>query len=419
MIKVVKAGERSGLVTVPASKSWAHRLLIAASLSRDPSVIICDGSSADIDATADCLRAMGAGIDVCKERISVVPINRNHINNDCGEVRLCCRESGSTLRFLVPVVGALGLNAVFVMEGRLPQRPMDAYFDCLSEHGMKFNKEDNLLHISGQLNPGKYSIPGNISSQYISGLLLALPLLNKESTLEITGSVESADYIRMTESALKAAGYEAVLRNNTYTIGSANLYNMPGECRVESDWSSASFFLSMGALSQGGINVCGMNPDSAQGDRRILDILKEFGADISVSKDCIKVKYGHLKGIRLDASQIPDLVPVIASVASLAEGETVIYNAERLKLKESDRLATTESMLRALGGDVTKTDDGLIIRGQRELEGGECESYNDHRIAMAAAVAALRCKKDVTVKGAECTAKSFGSFWDKADSLQF
>lgn len=414
MIKNVKAGERSGCVNIPASKSWAHRLLIAAALSKEPSVMICDGSSADIDATADCLRAMGAKIDCESNRISITPIARPVGEELC---HLYCRESGSTLRFLVPVVGALGLNAVFHMEGRLPNRPMDVFYDCLSKMGMTIKQEGSLLYLSGRLTPGVYSIPGNISSQYISGLLLALPLLDGDSSLEVTGNIESFDYILMTEAALEASGYSVQRDGMSYKVKSVAGYEIPSLCKVESDWSSAAFLLSMGALSKRGITVRGMNLNSVQGDKRVVDILKDFGAFVTVSQDEITVKGKALHGIEVDAAQIPDLVPVIATVAAFAEGKTRIYNAQRLVYKESDRLSTTESMLKALGAEITKNDDGLIISGKTGIQGGKCQSFNDHRIAMSAAVAAVRCECDVIVEGAECVAKSFASFWDIIDGL--
>lgn len=413
MIKTVKAGERSGRVAIPASKSWAHRLLIVAALSSQKSVIVCDGASEDIDATAECLKALGAGITADGKQLTVTPIDELPDYNY--GVVLPCKESGSTLRFLTPVVGALGVSASFYMEGRLPFRPMDVLYDCLSEHGMKFEKVGSILNVSGHLEPGRYLVPGNISSQYISGLLMALPLLDGESTLEIIGNIESVDYIRMTEAALKMAGYDINSQGNIYEIKPVGRFGMPAECRVESDWSSASFFLAMGALSKNGITVKGMNPDSAQGDKEITNVLQSFGASVCWNDRDVTVKADSLKGINVDASQIPDLVPVIATVAALAEGKTYIYNAERLKLKESDRLKTTESMLKSLGADVTATDDGLVIYGKNMLSGGACESYNDHRIAMSAAVAALRCRQDVVIDGAECTAKSFASFWDRIE----
>ncbi|MBR4344421.1 MAG: 3-phosphoshikimate 1-carboxyvinyltransferase [Lachnospiraceae bacterium] len=427
MNKTINPGSRSGIIRVPASKSWAHRMMITAALSENRSRIYCDGISKDIAATAACLNAMGAKIEFPSEEknsvIEIEPVNRtiiaekDHLNEFHD---LYCGESGSTLRFLIPVVGVLGIRAVFHMEGRLSERPLGTLVDELLKHGMCIEQKGTLLYCSGKLMPGEFYLPGNISSQYISGLLMALPLASGKSSLTVTGKVESGDYIEMTERAVKDAGAIFDKNKYTYIIEGNQKYKVKDNLSVEKDWSSAAFPLCMGAFSEEGVTVYGLNPDSGQGDKEIINILKDFGAEViikdiesEIGKECaITVRKGELKGQIIDASGIPDLVPVISAVASGAEGETRIIHAERLRFKESDRLMTTSSMLRSLGADIEETEDGLKIRGKEKLIGGTANSFNDHRIAMSAAVAAGICTEKVTILDAECTDKSFPGFWD-------
>lgn len=415
MNQLVQPGTRSGAVTIPASKSQAHRLLICAALSQAKCTLVCDVISKDIAATIKCLEALGAKIqEDGAGHLTITPIS----SVKASPCHLYCGESGSTLRFLLPVVGALGARAVFHMEGRLPDRPLAPLDRELTAHGMTLQKEGNLLQVSGRLTPGFFTLPGNVSSQYISGLLMALPLLKEDSTLEITDSIESADYITMTEDALRLSGAMPEKQGNCYFIHGSSRYLLPNELTVEGDWSGAAFFLCMGALSPKGLTIHGMSPSSSQGDRRILDILTAFGADVTVTDREIMVKRARLKGQTINARMIPDLVPVISAVASVAEGETLITNAERLRIKESDRLATTAAMLNAIGASVTITEDGLLIRGKPALGGGTIDSANDHRIAMSAAVAATVCTAPVMVMDAKCVEKSYPGFWDDLSTLE-
>ena len=430
----IPSGPRHGTLTVPASKSWAHRILITAALSAEKSRIICDGISKDITATMDCLNALGANItselrdDGCTELlVTPIKVTVDHSDSTALYAPLLCKESGSTLRFLIPVVGALGKDAVFHMEGRLSERPIDALTDVLKKHGMSFMQDGKYLYCRGKLTAGHFSIPGNISSQYISGLLMATPLLDSASDIEITGNIESGDYINMTAHAVRTAGVDLIQNENIYHIEPKGRFSVSGDLIVEKDWSSAAFPLCMGAFSKEGITVTGLNTDSIQGDKEILNILKDFGADISITREqgsdvsnglsSVTVKRGILKGQTIDASRIPDLVPVISVVAAGALGETRIIHAERLRIKESDRLFTTATMLKNLGADIEETEDGLIIKGKETLNGGTTEAFNDHRIAMSAAVAAGISASPVTVLGAECTDKSFPGFWDTLEAL--
>ena len=413
MNRTIMPGPRSGRVKIPASKSQAHRLLICAALGSGETVLRCDGISRDIAATVACLNALGAEIREEGGCLRVRPI--------CavpeGGCLLPCGESGSTLRFLLPVVGALGAEAVFLREGRLPERPLAPLDAELAAHGMTLREDGARLFCGGTLRPGAYHLPGNVSSQYVSALLFALPLLEGESRLRITAPLESAAYVTMTEEALRLAGIEISKHNLDYIIHGSQRGSLPETLCVEGDWSNAAFFLVMGALSQQGVRVCGLNGNSAQGDRAVLAVLRAFGAVVTETEDEILVRRGMLRGQRIDAAPIPDLIPVLSVLASVADGETRIVNAGRLRLKESDRLASTTAMLRALGAEIEELPDRLLIRGKKQLAGGTADSAGDHRIAMATAAAAAACAELVTIIGAECVQKSYPRFWDDFDAL--
>lgn len=408
-------GSRSGLVCIPASKSQAHRLLILAALGEKEVSLLCDGISADIAATMACLNALGAEITQPQEgELHIVPVRT--VPKE--QVVLPCGESGSTLRFLLPVVGALGASCVFRREGRLPQRPLAPFDKELIAHGMTLREEGELLYCSGKLQSGDYTLPGDISSQYISGLLMVLPRIAGESRLTICGRTESVAYITMTEDALRLASAKAERTETGWDIAGGQSYHLPCRCTVESDWSSAAFFLCMGALSAEGVTVSGLHLASLQGDRRVLDELRRMGAVVEEKAEGILVKKGRLQGVSIDAAEIPDLIPTLAALAATAEGETVVYNAARLRLKESDRIRTTCDLLCALGGVVEEQSEGLRITGVKQLCGGVVDPCGDHRIAMAAAVAACASADDVTVMQSECTAKSYPRFWDDFQSLK-
>ena len=402
----IAPGARCGSVRIPSSKSQAHRLLILAALGKRPAALQIRGISEDIAATINCLRALGAKIRQDGETVFVTPLEAV-----CSPCVLPCGESGSTLRFLLPVVSALGAEATFLRQGRLPERPLAPLDDALKKHGVHLAEDGEKLFVSGQLQPGAYRLPGNVSSQFFTGLLLALPLLWAESTLEIEGTLESAPYVEMTEQALALANISVSKETKVYKIGGNQSAFLPEKCVVEGDWSNAAFFLCAGALSEEGVTVRGLRMDSAQGDRAVLDVLRAMGAEVASSDDAVTVRRKKLSAVQLDASAIPDLVPVLAAVASAAEGETKIYNAARLRLKESDRIQTTAAMLSSLGADVNEQPDGLIIRGKEILSGGTAEAFGDHRIAMSAAVASAACSDAVTICGSESVNKSYPQFW--------
>ena len=409
----IKAGVRSGSVTIPSSKSYAHRQLICAALSDTDTDIVCDGFSKDIIATAECIGALGVKTEFVDNIIRI-----KHGQGTEGEAVLPCNESGSTLRFLLPVVGAMGINATFKMADGLAARPVDDLLDVMAAHNVNITKGNNTISLQGKMCAGEFVIPGNVSSQYISGLLMALPLLEGDSRLVITGNIESRDYIKITEDTLHEFGIRFEQSDNEYTVPGNQTFRSRPKMTVERDWSNAAFFLCMGALTENGITLEDMPLKSSQGDREIILILEKIGADIKIRGNAITVKRKELRALTVDASTIPDLVPTIAALASLCEGTTNIINARRLRIKESDRLASTSDMLKALGADIIQFEDGLVITGKKELVGGIVESCNDHRIAMAAAVAACGCIGDVTVAGSECIAKSYPKFWEHLEGLK-
>ncbi len=405
-----------GAVNAIPSKSHAHRLLICASLAKEPTTLYCPQTNNDIDATARCLTALGAKIDYDGESFSVTPIDRTQLSKDT--VKLYPGESGSTLRFMVPVVLALGVNAEFHMEGRLPTRPLSPLRESLEEHGAVFSVAgSNPLTVSGKLTGGDFTFDGGISSQFTTGLLLALPLLCEKSTVTLTGKVESRPYIDLTLASMKRFGVTPTDGGNYFAIEPAS-YVSPTDLTVEGDWSNGAFMLCAGAFSEDGVTVRGLDTCSTQGDREVLSILRRFGADLTVDGDCITVRKNTLCGVEIDAADIPDLVPVLSCVAAMANGTTVIKNCGRLRLKESDRLATVSEMLENLGADVHIDGDSLIINGKEKLAGGTVQAHNDHRIVMSAATLSCMCKDGVTIVGAEAVNKSYPAFFEDLEKIR-
>jgi 3-phosphoshikimate 1-carboxyvinyltransferase len=432
-VRIIKPVQ-GGKVQAVTSKSAAHRLLICAALAQEETFVSCPERSEDIDATARCLQAIGADIRYEKDGFLVKEGTRDKGmgNSDAAvEHSLDCGESGSTLRFLLPVCGALGLRTSFNMKGQLPKRPLSGLYEEMQTHGCNLSAPGSSpLNCEGQLKSGEYTLPGNISSQFISGLLFALPLLEGDSVIRVTDGLESRPYIDMTLEALKLFGIKieeselpvphspspSVPQSPIFHIPGSQTYVSPGPVRAEGDWSNAAFWLSAGAIGAGSISCTGLKQDSCQGDQAIAALLARFGAHISYDRDNVTVSPGTLRGIDIDAKDTPDLVPVLAAVASVAEGETIIRNARRLRLKESDRLRTVAASLSSLGADVVETEDGLVIHGKKTLPGGETESFGDHRIAMTVAALSAACTGPVVIRNAEAVKKSYPGFFDDFNS---
>ena len=399
----------------PTSKSAAHRVLIAAALADRPSRIRVSGAGKDIEATVRCLAALGAEITEEPAENGNAWLEITPIDEVKKSALLDCGESGSTLRFLVPVAAALGAEATFIRRGRLPERPMEPLTTLLRENGVTCtDNPDGSLTVSGRLTAGAYSIAANVSSQFVTGLLLALTVTEGRSVLTLTGEIESAPYIDMTVNALAAFGAapDRTADGRRYTLGGKPLRS-PGALLPEGDFSGAAFPLAAGAIGKHPVTVTGLDLSSSQGDMAILDLLEKFGA--SVRRDpqngSVTVSPAPLHGIDIDARQIPDLVPILSVIAATATGKTVITGAARLRLKESDRIATTAAMLRALGGSVTEAEDGLTVEGT-SLTTGTVIGSNDHRIVMSGAVASLVAKGAVTLTDAEAVAKSYPNFFE-------
>ena len=397
MTAVIQPSALAGTIPAIASKSQAHRLLICAALADRPTTVACPTLSADIDATAGCLRALGADIAYENGVFAVKPIETipAHPLLDCG-------ESGSTLRFLLPVVCALGARATIKMHGRLPQRPLSPLWEELERHGAVLTRPtEDTIAVAGTLTPGNYTLAANVSSQFISGLLFALPLLDGDSAIHLTGRLESASYLTMTVRALGLFGVDCPFDGRTYAVPGGRKLTSPGAAQVEGDWSNAAFWVAADHICGGMLHITGLDPDSPQGDRVVAELARRIAAGNAV----------------IDCQDVPDLVPVLSVLAAVTPGLTRFENAGRLRIKESDRLATTAGLINALGGSAEELPESLIITGKERLSGGTVDSANDHRIAMSAAVAALASDGPVTLHGAQAVNKSYPAFWADYNAL--
>ena len=427
-IKIIPRKLKGRLDALP-SKSHAHRVLIAQKLARMQNGEAANADNAhgseiptfskDIEATKNCLAQL-----------------------DSGSPRLNCIESGSTMRFMLPVAMALRDEAVFIGTGKLPSRPISPLREEMERNGCTFSPGtpaadaadipdgfSEICTIRGRLQPGTYRLAGNVSSQFITGLLFALPLLHGDSTLELTTALESAGYVDLTLDVLRDFGIMIDERRspegfNIYVIHGSQRYTEPADIAVQGDWSNAAFWLACGALG-GDVTLDGVDMTSSQRDKEFADILMQMGAHLEVSScgtsmdstsatgglSSIRCTGNRLSAADIDVAQIPDLVPVLATVMALADGTSEITHAERLRIKESDRIFTVHDFLSKLGADITDEGSGLSVRGKRTLSGGEVCGHNDHRIVMAAAVASCGCTGPVIIRGAEAVNKSYPDFF--------
>ena len=378
-----------GEIEIIPSKSMAHRLLICAAFSDRQTDLICPETNQDIEATANCLDLLCHGVLPTNDGYEVTPYG--YEETPFSSFYLNCHESGSTLRFLLPIVGALGADTTFKLEGRLPQRPLSPLWEEMERMGCTLRWiSKNELHVTGKLQPGDYYIDGGVSSQFITGLLFATSLLDGDSTIHITGNLESKPYVDMTLQAMGRFGVDT----EGFHIKGGQTYRSPGYVEVEGDWSNGAFFLGANALGSQ-LEVLGLDPDSAQGDRAVVDILKQLKNGMPT----------------ISAKDIPDLVPILAVVAAAKQG-AIFTDIRRLRLKESDRVESTINLIKNLGGNAEADENTLKIFGTG-LVGGTVDAVNDHRIAMAAAIAATVCTQDATILGAECVKKSYPKFWEE------
>ena len=373
-----------GSITAIPSKSQAHRLLICAAFADLPTTLICPQTNRDIEATASCLRSLGADITRTEDRYLVTPIR-----SFPEAAVLHCGESGSTLRFMLPIVGALGVDATFVMEARLPQRPLSPLWEEMERMGCQLSRPTaDTLRCQGQLSGGEYIISGGVSSQFITGLLFAAALLKQDSKITVTGTLESKPYVDMTQQALAAFG----VQTDDFTVQGGQAFRSPGELTVEGDWSNGAFFLAAKALGSS-LEVLNLSETSAQGDRASAHWL-----GLLPKEHCT-----------IDATDIPDLVPILAVVAGACHGAK-FTGIRRLRLKETDRVATVCAMLRALGAEITATEDTMEVF-PAPYQGCSIDATNDHRIAMSAGIAATVASGPVNVINADSVNKSYPAFW--------
>ncbi len=404
-------GRLSGTIRAIPSKSDAHRKLICAALSENGGLIplyapFCD----DIAATVRCLKALGAGFAETETGLQIMPVQRQ------AYAALDCGESGSTLRFLLPAAMCVCGKISVTGSGRLPERPIRTLTDAMTAHGVRFHGTSLPLTAEGALHGGCYEIPGNISSQFLSGLLMALPFCDTDSEIRLTTPLQSAAYVGMTLDTLRLFGAEIAVRRDgerfSYFIKGKQKLHFPDEISMDGDWSNAAFWLTAGALQQGGgVSVSGLSRASVQGDRAILPLLCDAGAGCTGQGDTVGTFGSELRSFDVSMEEIPDLLPILAvRAACAAEGVSHFVHAERLRLKESDRLTATAELLRSLGGKADELPDGLSVYGGT-LRGGTVDAKNDHRLVMAAAIAALKCELPVTILGAEAVNKSYPAFF--------
>ena len=377
-----------GEIAALPSKSQAHRALICAALAKGKTRIVCGQTGQDVEATVRCLRALGAEIEYDGTAYTVAPIAApaQDAVPDVG-------ESGSTLRFLLPVACALGVNTEFVLHGRLAKRPMEPLWSELQRHGAVLERGENTIRAGGKLAGKDFSLAANVSSQFLSGILFALCVMGGGS-LHLETAMESAPYFDMTCDALERFGAELIKEEAVIRLASGSLQS-PGELAVEGDWSNAAFWLCADRIGGSRLTVTGLDPASRQGDRAAPAYIDAICAGNAV----------------IDCGQIPDLVPPLAALAAFCPGRIVFAGAARLRLKESDRIESVVQMLKSLGAEAGALPDGLWVEGQRCLTGGTVDACGDHRIAMAATICAPGCEGPVTVRGAEATEKSYAGFW--------
>ena len=403
-----------GVLPAMPSKSAAHRLLLAAGLSDAPTTLRLRGElSEDIRATMRCLAALGVRVTPGDGTLRVEP-------GACGPTGdFDCGESGSTLRFLLPVAAARGVSgARFTGRGRLPARPLGELCGALAAHGCRLSSTAVPLTLDGRLLGGEFVLPGNVSSQYITGLLFALPLTAAGGRIVLSTALESSAYVEMTLRTLRRFGVAAETLPDGWRLAGGQSYGSPGEASVEGDWSNAAGFLCAGALG-GPLTLTGLDHGSAQGDRRIVGLLRGFGARGEERDGQVTVSRGELRPQSVDMSEIPDLLPVLSAFAAAVPGRTVLCHAERVRLKECDRVAAMAAMLRSAGCPVEERPDGLAIDGGGPLRGGPVEVCNDHRLVMAAALLAVVAGQAVSVSEAGAVAKSYPEFvsdWQRCQS---
>ena len=406
-----------GDISIPPSKSYSHRAVIAAALTGGESYVDNLNFSVDIQTTTDIMKDFGAEIEQGENFLKIkgnnglVVVDNNYIQ---------CNESGSTIRFIIPIA-LTNQNEEITIDGKgkLVERPLDTYYKIFDKQGIAYRTTNGRLplYIEGKLKPDVFEVEGNISSQFITGLLYSLPLLDGDSKIIITSPLESKGYVDLTLKILKMSGIEIINKNYESFEIKGNQKYKEFNYTVEGDYSQVAFWIVAGILSDE-INCKNVYKDSLQGDKEIVDIVTRMGAKLEISEKSLKVFPSETKGTIIDVSQCPDIAPVLTVLAALSEGETRIVNAARLRIKESDRITSIKTELNKLGANVEEDGDSLIIQGVKELEGGvTVDSWNDHRIAMALAIASIKCKNPIIITGASAVRKSYPNFWNDFVSM--
>jgi 3-phosphoshikimate 1-carboxyvinyltransferase len=411
---IVKKSERlNGQVCASSSKSYTQRMVIAAALSQGVSKLSNPLLSEDTEATLRAVTALGAkvkGAKGCWTIQGASPLKGAKEGIDCG-------ESGATLRFMVPVSALADGSSTLTFRGSIERRPIEPLLESLKELGakaysQKLGDRDAVFVEGGGIYGGKTSIPGDISSQFISGLMFACPLAKKDTEITLSSALESEDYVKMSEAVLSKHAITIGIQENRILIPATQTFK-PSDGRVPGDFSSAAFLLGAAAITKSKVQVNDLDYRSVQGDREILGILKQMGVNGKVCADNVEIEGsgGLLKAVNVDAKNIPDIVPTIAVLACYAKGISRIFGARRLKLKESDRLNSLYTELSKMGAQISIESDGLTVKGGSSLNGAIVDPHNDHRIAMACAVAALGAEGKTTIKNAECVRKSYPQFF--------
>ena len=413
----IKPSILNGKIEIPPSKSYSHRTVIAAALAEGGKKSKIDNLkfSVDITTTTDIMENWGAKINREESSLEIIGNGGKVVPKD---KHVQCNESGSTIRFLIPIGITDENELIFDGKGKLVDRPLDSYYRIFDKQGI-FDKNENgklPLTVNGKLKAGNYEIDGNISSQFITGLLYSLPLLDGDSKLTINKNLESKGYIDLTLEILKLAGIEIVNNNyKSFDIKGNQIYR-PFDYTVEGDYSQVAFWIVAGIISankDNEVKCLHVNKNSLQGDREIIEIVERMGADIEIFDNYVLVRPSKTKGTVIDISQCPDIAPILTVLGALSEGETRIINGERLRIKESDRITSIKTELNKLGANVAEEGDSLIIQGVEGFKGGvTVNAWNDHRIAMSLAIASTRCEKEIILEEAESVRKSYPHFWD-------
>lgn len=415
----ITPGKLKGEITVPPSKSLSHRAVIAAGLSKGISVVDNIIFSEDITATCKAMEALGVRITRENNTDGTVKLiidgsEKSAVQKDV----IDCSESGSTIRFFIPIALTEQNNVTFTGRGKLVTRPLKEYYNIFEEQGIQYTTTEGALplNVNGKLKAGHYKIAGDVSSQFITGLLFALPLLDGDSEIQITKNLESIGYVDLTLDVLDK--FCIAVENDNYKTFrvKGNQKYKAHDYRVEGDFSQAAFWLVAGAVG-GNISCSDLNTESLQGDKAILDIMKKMNSNIKEADGNMISCEAETTAAVIDGSQCPDIIPVLSVLAAVSSGTTEIINAGRLRIKECDRLKAMATELTKLGAYVEEKEDGLIIRGKAMLNGGEVDSWNDHRIAMALAVASIRCSEPVVIKNSGSVKKSYPTFWEDFKKL--